>query len=97
MVEQDGVGHGVVELGGVSKVSVGVEVEGCATGEHALAAGLASIFLTLVGPDLKKGQVLWGSGASFPWQLSSLARTSQAFNSLFYSLTHHVLSSTFEL
>ena len=28
MVEQDVVGHGVVELGGVSKVSVGVEVEG---------------------------------------------------------------------
>ena len=60
MVEQDVVGHGVVELGGVSKVGVGVEVEGCATGEHALATGLASIFLTLVGPDLKKGQVLWG-------------------------------------
>ena len=64
-MEQDVVEHGVVELGGVSKVSVGVEVEGCATGEHALAAGLASIFLTLVCPDLKKGQVLWGEWGSF--------------------------------
>ena len=54
MVEQDGVGHGMVELGGVSKVGVGVEVEGCATSEHALATGLASIFPTLAGPDLKK-------------------------------------------
>ena len=97
MVEQDVVEHGVVELGGGSKVSVGVEVEGCAMGEHALAAGLASIFLTLVGPDLKRGRSCGGSRASFPWQLSSLACTSQAFNSLFYSLTHHVLTSTFEL
>ena len=28
MVGQDVLGHGVVELGGVSEVSVGVEVEG---------------------------------------------------------------------